>query len=245
MEITATEMKNNMGQYLRECKHGPIYITKNGKVAAKLVDYTYDLAVDRVEIIRDALPVYGDRDDFYTYEAFIAMTEASEERYELIDGEVFMLASPRFEHQYALSNLNEAFTNYFADRPCKNFFAPLDIQLDRGIEGRDPCVVQPDLMVLCDWKDNIGDDGKYKGTPTLVIEILSPSTKRHDLVRKLDLYMNTGIKEYWAVDLEQKMVLVYSFTDKSIEMFKVFKEKEKVMSHVFEGLELAAAKVFM
>lgn len=245
MEITATEMKNNMGKYLRECKHAPIYITKNGKVAAKLVDYTYDLAVDRVEIIRDAVPAYGKRDELFTYEAFIAMTEASEERYELIDGEVFMLASPRFEHQHSLMSLSSSFHEYFKDKKCNHYVAPLDIELDREIEGRDPCVVQPDLMVLCDWKDSIGKDGKYKGTPALVVEILSPSTKRHDLVKKLDLYMNTNVKEYWVVDLEQKVVLVYSFTEKSIEMFKVFKEEDLVESYIFEGLETQARTLFM
>lgn len=245
MEITATELKNNLGIYLRECRNSPVYVTKNGKVAAKLVDYRYDLAIDKAEFIREATPTFGEQADYYSYEAFLKMTEDSDERYELIDGEVFMLASPKFDHQYALMVLIENFSEYFKGKSCRPMAAPLDIELDRKIEGRDKCVVQPDLMVLCDWKDNINKDGKYKGTPTLVVEILSPATKRHDLVRKLDLYTHTEIKEYWILDPVEKSVMIYKIEDRAVTEFSVCKHEDICKSFTFDGLNALTSQLFM
>jgi len=59
-------------------------------------------------------------------------------------------------------------------------------------------VVQPDILVICDH-DKIDDKGRYYGTPSLVIEIISDSTKTKDMTVKLELYMRSGMKEYWVV----------------------------------------------
>ena len=61
-------------------------------------------------------------------------------------------------------------------------------------------VVQPDVMIICDLAEKHGDDGYYKGVSTLVVEILSESTRRNDLIKKLDLYMVGGVEEYWIAD---------------------------------------------
>jgi Uma2 family endonuclease len=58
-------------------------------------------------------------------------------------------------------------------------------------------------MVICDLEEKLDERDYYMGTPALVVEILSESTRRKDLVKKLDLYMSTGIKEYWIVNPPQ------------------------------------------
>lgn len=130
------------------------------------------------------------------------MTENNDNRYELIDGEVYQLASPRCLHQKILGLMFRAFIAYFDDREgCEPFAAPFDINLFRQpikkvreLTEDDTNVVQPDLIVLCDHEKDIDEDDWYKGTPALVVEILSPSTRSKDMLRKGDLYMESGIK---------------------------------------------------
>ncbi len=75
----------------------------------------------------------------------------------------------------------------------------------------DPNVVQPDIVVICD-EDKVNEDNKYEGIPTLIVEVLSPSTKGRDMAVKLHLYMRSGVSEYWIVDPENKSIMQYSFS---------------------------------
>ena len=68
-------------------------------------------------------------------------------------------------------------------------------------------MVEPDLSVVCD--SNKIDKHGCKGAPDLVIEILSPSTRRHDRLIKIGLYQRAGVREYWIVDPENKAVQVF------------------------------------
>ena len=118
-----------------------------------------------------------------------------------------------------------------ASEHCDVFLSPFAIELKRmkarGIRGLTPddinCV-QPDLLVLCDYEDDINEEDRYKGTPTLVVEILSPSSRSHDMVRKLGLYEESGIREYWVIDPEHKTVLIYSFEEFRMKEYVVRSE---------------------
>lgn len=73
--------------------------------------------------------------------------------------------------------------------------------------------MQPDLLVACDLEDNVTEKGRYMGTPTLVVEILSDSTRTKDLITKLNTYATSGVKEYWIIDQKQGMITIYSFKE--------------------------------
>lgn len=87
--------------------------------------------------------------------------------------------------------------------------APFDVLLPRGEESDDETdtVVQPDISVFCD-KSKITERGA-RGSPDLVVEILSPSTSRRDQREKFDLYARVGVREYWIVDPAAWSVWVY------------------------------------
>ncbi|MDL2319259.1 Uma2 family endonuclease, partial [Eubacteriales bacterium OttesenSCG-928-A19] len=125
------------------------------------------------------------------------------ERYELIDGQAYMLASPSVRHQRVFRELFKQFAVYLAGKTCEVFSAPFDIRLNAAAE--DDIVVQPDITVICDPR-KIEDGQSCKGAPDMVIEILSPSTARYDQNRKLDLYLEAGVREYWIVDPEMRSV---------------------------------------
>jgi Uma2 family endonuclease len=109
----------------------------------------------------------------------------------------------------------------------------------------DPNVVQPDIVVICD-EDKVSVDNRYEGVPAMVVEVLSPSTTTKDMVAKLNLYMKSGVLEYWIVDLERKTVLQYTFTEeRDIDSLDSCKEGETVRSTAFEGLEIPLKDVFL
>jgi len=67
-------------------------------------------------------------------------------------------------------------------------------------------------VVICD-EEKVNEDGKYEGIPTLIVEVLSPSSKGKDMVTKLSLYMKSDVPEYWIVNPENRSILQYFFSD--------------------------------
>lgn len=144
-----------------------------------------------------------------------------ERRTELIDGVLYDMASPGPFHQQLCKRIAWQLDSCIdaSDRRCEVFLAPMDVVL-----SEDPdTVVQPDLFVACD-PDRFRPgtvpagmqeerarmlSGKYYGAPSLVIEILSPSTRQRDVSVKLEKYLDAGVREYWAVDPENQGVIVW------------------------------------
>ena len=80
--------------------------------------------------------------------------------------------------------------------------------------------------------------------PTLAVEVLSRSTRRKDMVKKLDLYMQTGVKEYWMVDPDKKELSIYNFEKHDIEDNNTYTGDMVVKSKVFNGLEFRLVDIF-
>ena len=87
----------------------------------------------------------------YTYEDYLNWPET--ERFEIIDGEAYALATPSRYHQELLGELHLIIGSYLKGKDCKVYLAPFDVRLDVG-NGKDP-VVWPDISVICD-KDKLG-----------------------------------------------------------------------------------------
>ncbi len=99
-------------------------------------------------------------------------------------------------------------------------------------------------MVICDLEDHLNEKDYYMGVPALVVEIISESTRSKDFVKKLDLYMSTGVKEYWVINPLNREVIVYLFESGDIVNNRTFKSGEKVLSYYFSGLEAGLAQIF-
>lgn len=241
MRVSTTDLQNAFGKYLALVEKEDIIVLKNGKSVAKLSKHT-DL---------EHFIVHEEAQNYKTfrkisYQEYEELVESSDQRYELIGGEIYLLAAPSFKHQVAVTEMFWHLCNYFRGNPCKVLTSPFDVRLF-GVATKfeeDPNVVQPDLVVICD-QDKVGADGKYRGIPTLVVEVLSPSTKGKDRATKLQLYMKSGVQEYWIVDLESKTVLLYTFTpERDIDVVATYGEDETVQSYAFRGLELPVAAIF-
>lgn len=244
MIINSTELQNNFGKYLMLAAQEEIIITRNGTEIAKLS------AIKEENSVRKAMPdkVMENAESYSydgrkaSYEEFLELTRDTEDRYEYIDGEIYFLASPRTVHQIALTELFGIFYNWFQGSKCTPMVAPYDITLKRTLENIN--VVQPDLMVICDLEEFLNDKDYYMGVPTLVVEVLSESTRRKDMIKKLDLYMSCGVKEYWIVNPFNKEVTVYLFADDNISKNITFKHTETIQSFYFEGLCAPLERIF-
>ncbi len=237
MKVPSTEVQNNFGKYLKYAEaNEEIIVTKKGKDVAKIVPCH--------DIIKEGAAEYRTNSDWVSYEEFLELVENSEQRFELIDGVIYNLASPSYKHQYAVHELQGTFYNWFKGKLCTPLTSPFDVTFLK--EENNTCVVQPDILVICD-KENIDQNGKYKGTPSLVVEVLSPSTRSKDMLKKLDLYKQCGVKEYWIVDPINDSILLYSLADNEITDSKFYKKMDNhsVQSTLFEGLEVALQEIFV
>jgi Uma2 family endonuclease len=120
--------------------------------------------------------------------------------------------------------------------------APFDVTLFRLENEAKVNVIQPDILVICD-QDKIDEKGRYKGTPALVVEVLSGSSKSKDMVTKLSLYQESGVKEYWVVNTANKEIYIYTFVNNNIEDFRTFRKEDQAQSLVFPGLAVECSKI--
>lgn len=243
MFATASEIKNNFGQYLKHVtdESGEIIITKNNLRVARLVPYVSD--IEKYFTVRENAINYDYDRKTVSYEEFMEIYEKSNTRMEYINGEIYIISSPNIYHQAALGNLYVIFKEYFKGKKCKPFLAPFDVHF-RKKDIDDPDVMQPDMIVLCDMENSINEKGRYMGTPTLTLEILSPSTRSIDMVYKLNTFMMSGVSEFWIVDPDTQRITIYSFVDYQIDKMEVYKKGEIAVSEVFEKLSVDVQALF-
>lgn len=125
---------------------------------------------------------------------------------ELIDFHLYMSPSPSTIHQEISVSISSELHFYCKKKKSgKVYTAPCDVYLDETSNA-----VQPDIIVvLNDQLSIIHKEGHIHGVPAMLIEILSPGNKAHDLITKKDLYEKFGVKEYHIVDPETKLVMTF------------------------------------
>ena len=143
----------------------------------------------------------------FTLEDFLSFPDDGK-RHEIIDGEHYVTPSPNTKHQSVSMNLTRVFLRCLEDQPRGRLFAaPFDVVLS-SVD-----VVEPDLLYLSDERAGLLTELHVRGAPDLVVEILSPSTRRTDEIIKRKLYERFGVLEYWVVDPELEGVKIYRRVD--------------------------------
>lgn len=240
--VTATELKQNFGKYLDFIEQqNDVVITKNGSKLARLTPYVTD--IEQYFLVRENALDYQYGGKKVSYEEFMEISEKSTLRMELINGEIFLLGSPNIGHQEILGRLYLLFSEYFKGKKCRVFLAPFDVHFKKK-DIKVPDVMQPDVLVACDLENNVTEKGRYMGTPTLVIEILSDSSRTKDMIDKLNTYMLSGVKEYWIIDTKQRSIMIYEFNDYEIDKFKTYEKGNVACSLVFGGLSADVESLF-
>jgi Uma2 family endonuclease len=140
-----------------------------------------------------------------TYEELCRKREEDGVRYELIEGELVVVAAPSPWHQRFLLELAWLFRRAIQQpRLGAIYVAPVDVRLPSG------SIVQPDLIVVLKDRSPIVGTSLIEGVPSLLVEVTSPSSRANDRKRKANLYAANGVPEYWIADPDRPAITVSS-----------------------------------
>ncbi len=146
----------------------------------------------------------------YTYEDLLH-TPDDGNRYEIIDGELYVSPAPRKKHVWLVSDWHVWLGNSVEARDLgKVFVSPVDVKLADGD------VVEPDLIFIRKDRLHIFGDAYVDGPPDLVIEVLSPSTRDRDLGKKFNLYARAGVPEYWVAETDAPDLAIYVLSTQGV-----------------------------
>lgn len=165
----------------------------------------------------------------YTIDDIYALPD--EQRAELIDGQIYYMSPPSRTHQKISWKLHQAIANYIDSKggKCEVYAAPFAVFLNED----DINYVEPDISVICDLSKL--DDKGCHGAPDWIIEIVSPSSKSKDYMTKLFKYRASGVREYWIVDPDKQMVMVYGFETDMVEQYNF---GEDMPVGIYEGFTI-------
>lgn len=169
------------------------------------------------------------KEEVYTIEDIYALSDG--ERAELIDGKIYYMAPPSRTHQRISWKLHQAIANYIDSKggECEVYAAPFAVFLNKD----DINYVEPDISVVCDVSKL--DEKGCHGAPDWVIEIVSPSSRQMDYYKKLFKYRTAGVREYWVVDSDRKVVTIYNFVKDSMEELSF---NNDIPVGIYEGFSL-------
>jgi Uma2 family endonuclease len=160
-------------------------------------------------------------------------------RYEILDGELFVTPAPTTRHQTALGNLYRFLANHVVGNQLgKLFIAPTDLIL------ASTTVVQPDLIFVGNDRINIVTERAIEGSPTLVIEILSPTTHRTDRVTKAQLYAKYQVPQYWLIDPDQRTLEAYELVIDRYDLAAGARDAEVFAPSLFPGLSIQLSNLW-
>ena len=178
----------------------------------------------------------------FTYDDYKTLTASTDDRYELIDGDLYMVPAPSVTHQVAAKNLLFLLERHVRDTRCgRVLVAPLDIVLG---EGDERSVVQPDVLFISNERASIVTDPEIVGAPDLVIEVLSPSSTKRDRSLKMSLYARSGVREYWIVDPKLGVVEVFALGARGYDPPLLYRRGDQLISSVMAGFEASVNEVF-
>lgn len=162
-------------------------------------------------------------------------------QYELLDGELVKKKAPTPRHQLILANLYYQIETFVRQQPQpgKVLFAPVDVFLD------DTTALQPDLVYLAADKAHLVTTNGVEGVPTLVVEVISPSSVYRDRVTKKALYEQFGIQEYWLVDPADNYIEILTIGKGQYQLLSAASVEEGALnSNALPGLSLNLATLF-
>jgi hypothetical protein len=174
-----------------------------------------------------------------TYLDYVKLTPPDNGNFELLNGQIYFMSSPKPSHQrislrlsYFLAacvipnNLGEIFT------------APMDVVFTEYD------TFQPDLLFITKERLNIIGENKIEGSPDLVVEILSPSNDANEMSYKRHIYESKGLKEYWLINVEKQMLTLYKQIDNELRWQKDIQKNEVLKSEIIQGFELELSNIF-
>jgi len=183
-----------------------------------------------------------DLNKVYSYADYL--TWKFKERVELFKGKIVAMSpAPASDHQRVSAKIGTPIFLFLENSPCEVFYAPFDVRLESvKKDEKNYTVVQPDISVICD-PTKIDKRGCL-GAPDLVVEILSPGNTDKEMKYKFELYESSGVKEYWIVQPNEKLVFVYHLENGQYVNHRPLILSDTLQSKILSGFELELSKIF-
>ncbi|MEK6545596.1 MAG: Uma2 family endonuclease, partial [Nitrospinota bacterium] len=173
----------------------------------------------------------------YTYKDYLLIDD--DKRYEILRGGLIMVPAPFTIHQRLLIRLSVIFSNFIKEKKLGEVLvAPTDVVLAEDI------VVQPDILFINKERLDIIKEAAIMECPDLIVEIVSPSSASYDTVEKRDIYEEYGVKEYWLVFPQEKVIEVLTLESNIYREFCKGRKTGVVRSKIIVGLEVDLKEVF-
>lgn len=171
----------------------------------------------------------------FTYQDYLELPEEPGYRFEILEGMLIKDPSPNVLHQRVSRRLQRILEDYFweVDPAGEIFNAPLDVTF------HDTTVVQPDVFYVSGEQKRIVKNARIDGPPTLIVEVLSPSSSRKDRLQKLRVYQKVQVQHYWLVNPEEKTLECFSLRDGSYSLVTAGMDEDVVEHPDFAGLSIA------
>ena len=168
-----------------------------------------------------------------------------DEMVELIKGKIYkMSAAPKSYHQEICFNLGLEIGIVLKGKPCKAYPAPFDVILPFNHKNKynATSVVQPDLTIICDLTKI--EEAGCVGPPDWVIEVISKSTAKKDMIDKYNLYEEAGVREYWVVYPLDYVVNVFVLEDGKYSRKPIFNQEDIASPYIFPEMKIDLSEVF-
>ena len=173
----------------------------------------------------------------FNYHDYLQLPE--DKRYEILDGELYVVAAPNIKHQRVSKRLETYLIRQVEERGLGEVLhAPCDVVFS------EENVAQPDILFVRQERRGIIGEMNIPGAPDLVIEILSPGTRTKDLEIKRKIYAAFGVKEYWVVDPESATVEVLIWSEPGYVRAGVYDRSQRLSSPLLPELNLPLDQVF-
>jgi Uma2 family endonuclease len=193
----------------------------------------------RLTVVTPANHVPGPRQGHWTYSHYAALPEDGQ-RYEIVDGVLYMAPSPSGSHQDSVLGIAAALRAYMkATSNGKVWVAPFDVELAPDT------IVQPDVLILLKQNLSRYRESRIIGAPDLVVEVASPATAIYDRRVKYDAYAQAGIPEYWIVDPAAKTVEVLVLEADVYHSQGVFRGTATLPSTIVPDFDVPVEQFFM
>ena len=183
-------------------------------------------------------------DKIYTYTDYLNFD--FEYMVELIRGNIYkMTPAPNTKHQRISNKLSFQLNLSLRKSQCELIVAPIDIVLpiENRKNGKEHTVVQPDLCVFCDL--SIIKKKAVFGPPTLVVEILSPHTKKKDIQLKYEIYEEAGVEEYWVIMPDEELLEQFVLENGKYQRIQTYTREDSVEARAVKGLSVDLDEVFI
>jgi Uma2 family endonuclease len=173
----------------------------------------------------------------FTYEDYVLLPE--DRRYEVIDGELYLTPAPTPFHQLVKSRIERLLQDHVESAELGIVLdAPCDVVLSRFD------VLQPDIFFISSSRRGVIGEKFISEGPDLVVEVLSPGTRKRDRIFKAKRYARFGVREMWIADPDKKSMEVFVNTEERFQREAVYVERDVLRSPLLPGLEVPLSRVF-